>query len=245
MLAKRYVERGILALWFVTGLAALPLTAQGVGAIGGTVMDASGAVLPAASVTLASAQGTVGGNQETVTDARGAYQFSRLVPGTYSVRAQMQGFRPVQQPNIVVNADGTARADMRLEIGAFEEAIVVTGGAPLLDTATALKKTAISRQELDALSNRTDVWSIARVLPGVVMNKIDVGGTEAFLQSTATVRGSSTENKSMIDGMDMSSLTGNGTGVVLYLDPYAFEETTFRWARAPRRIPPAASPSTW
>ena len=221
MLAKRFVGTSILALWFVTG-SALPSGAQGVGAIGGTVMDPSGAVLPGASVTLANAQGTVGGSQETVTDARGAYQFLRLVPGTYSVRAQMQGFRPVQQPNIVVNADSTARADMRLEIGTLEEGIIVSGDAPLLDTTTALKQTVITREELQALPNRTDVWSIARVLPGVVLNKIDVGGTEAFLQSTATVRGSSTENKSMIDGMDMSSLTGNGTGVVLYLDPFAF-----------------------
>src|SRR5207249_8143404 len=43
-----------------------------------------------------------------------------------------------------------------------------------------------------------------------------------------TVRGSSTENKSMIDGMDISSLTGNGTGVVIYLDPYAFEQTSMQ-----------------
>ena len=61
-----------------------------------------------------------------------------------------------------------------MDIGAFEEAIVVTGGAPLLDTATALKKTAISRQELDALSNGTDVWFIARVVSGIVMDKVDV-----------------------------------------------------------------------
>jgi hypothetical protein len=227
MLARKCVERSIFALWFATG-PALPLLAQGVGAIGGTVMDTSGAVLPGATVTLSTAQGTVGSNQETVTDARGAYQFIRLVPGTYSVRAQLPSFRPVRQADILVTADNTARADLRLDIGALEEAIVVSGGAPLLDTTTALTQTVISRQELDELPNRTDVWSIARVLPGVIMDKIDVGGTERFLQSTPIVRGSNTENKSMIDGMDISSLTGNGTGVVIYLDPYAFEETNIQ-----------------
>src|SRR4029450_5765147 len=85
----------------------LPASAQGVGAIGGSVLDASGAVLPGAAVTLISSQGTVGGSQETVSDSRGAYQFLRLVPGTYSVRAQLQGFRSVEQRNIVVNADTT------------------------------------------------------------------------------------------------------------------------------------------
>ena len=66
-----------------------PAMAQGVGAIGGTVMDSTGAVLPGATVTLSSAQGTVGSNQESVSDARGAYQFLRLVPGTYIVKATM------------------------------------------------------------------------------------------------------------------------------------------------------------
>jgi hypothetical protein len=227
MFPRHFVERGIVTLWFLI-ISALPLAAQGVGAIGGTVMDATGAVLPGATVTLSSVQGTVGGNQITVTDGRGAYQFLRLVPATYAVRAELQGFRPVEQRNVVVNADVTARADIRLEIGTLEEGIIVTGGAPLLDTTTALKQTVITRQELEALPNRTDVWAIARVIPGVVINKIDVGGTEAFLQSTATVRGSSTENKFMIDGMDVSTPTGNGTTAVLYLDPYAFEETTFQ-----------------
>ena len=71
-----------------------PASAQGVGAIAGTVTDASGAVLPGATVTLTSAQGTVGGNQEVLSDDRGAYQFLRLVPGTYACKAQLQGFRP-------------------------------------------------------------------------------------------------------------------------------------------------------
>ena len=86
-----------------------PALAQGVGAIGGTVMDSSGAVLPGATVTLSSEQGTVGSNQESASDTRGAYQFLRLVPGTYIVKATMQGFRSVEQRNIVVAADATAR----------------------------------------------------------------------------------------------------------------------------------------
>ena len=86
--------------------------AQGVGAIAGSVTDASGAVLPGVTVTLTSAQGTVGGNQEVLTDERGAYQFLRLVPGSYSVRAVLQGFRPFTQTGIIVNSDQTSRAGL-------------------------------------------------------------------------------------------------------------------------------------
>ena len=62
--------------------AALSAAAQnvGVGAIAGNVTDASGAALPGATITLSSPQGTVGANQQTISDERGAYQLLRL-PG--------------------------------------------------------------------------------------------------------------------------------------------------------------------
>src|SRR4051812_6138083 len=133
MIGKRIVVQGVVGLCLLFG-SVRPSMGQGVGAINGRVMDGSGAVLPGATVTLTSDQGTVGGSQESVADERGTYQFLRLVPGTYRVRAQLAGFRTVTQPNIVVNADTTARADLRLELGAVEESVTVTASAPLLDT---------------------------------------------------------------------------------------------------------------
>src|SRR5262245_63581341 len=107
--------------------------AQGVGAIGGTLTDASGAVLPGVSVTLDSPGGMIGGSQQTVTNERGAYQFGRLVPGRYNVKAELQGFRPAVQEDLIVNADATTRADLKLEVGRLEEGIVVKGESPLVD----------------------------------------------------------------------------------------------------------------
>ena len=206
---------------------ALPAMAQGAGAIGGTVTDSSGGVLPGVYVTLSSATGGVGSNQTAITNEQGAYQFLRLVPGTYSVMADLQGFRPAEQKTIIVNSDATARADLKLEIGTLAEGVTVSGEAPLLDTRTALRQTVISREVLDAMPNRSDVWAIAKMLPGVTLNKVDVGGSEGFLQSSATLHGTSTENKFTIDGLDVSSLDGNATISTMYLDPYAFQETNF------------------
>ena len=204
------------------------LWAQGAGgSISGTVADASGGVLPGVTVTLTAAAGGLGSGQTTNTNDQGAYQFTRLVPGIYIVKAELAGFRPAEQRNLQVNSDQVSRADLSLEIGTLAEGVTVSGEAPLLDTSTALKQTVISRDVLESLPNRTDVWSIARVIPGVVMSKVDVGGTEQFLQSSATVRGNANENKFTIDGMDVSSLDGNATIATMYLDPYAFQETNF------------------
>src|SRR4051812_4786472 len=92
---------------------ALPAAAQGVGAIGGTVTDASGGVLPGVTLTLES-PGVIGSGQTAVSDGEGAYQFTRLIPGKYSVKSELPGFRVVVQENIEVNADRTARADVKL-----------------------------------------------------------------------------------------------------------------------------------
>jgi hypothetical protein len=171
--------------------AAIPAMAQGVGAIGGTVTDASGGVLPGVNVTLTNQAGAIGGNQTALTTEQGTYQFLRLVPGSYTVKAELQGFRPTEQRNIIVDADVTARADFKLEIGTLAEGVTVSGEAPLLDTTTALRQTVLSRDVLEAMPNRSDVWAIAKVLPGVTLNKVDVGGSEGFLQSSATMHGTS------------------------------------------------------
>jgi hypothetical protein len=215
----------VLLLWIGS---TLPASAQGVGAIGGTITDASGAVLPGVTATLSNTRGSIGGNQEAVTDARGTFQFVRLVPGVYTVKADLAGFRSAVQENVVVNADATARVDLRLEIGTLEEGVLVRGESPLLDTTSALKQTVLSREVLDSMPNRSDVWGVARVIPSVILNKVDVGGSESFLQSTATVHGSNNENGFLIDGMDVSNLDGNGSGAVMYLDPYAFQETNYQ-----------------
>jgi len=205
--------------------------AQGVGAIGGTIVDASGAVLPGVTVTLSN-PGTIGGNQETVTDARGTYQFTRLVPGRYSVKAVLAGFRPTAQENVLVNADATARVDLKLEVGQLEEGIVVKGEAPLLDTTTALNQTVMSRDLIDSLPARNDIWSVARVAPAILVNKYDVGGSEAYQQSSLTSHGSTAdENAYMIDGMNVSDSSGAGSQLVAYFDSTSFQEINYQRAR--------------
>jgi hypothetical protein len=206
-----------------------PALAQGsFGSIGGTAADSTGAVLPGVTVTLAS-PGTIGGNQVTVTDERGAYQFPRLVPGRYSVKGELVGFRPVAVENIVVNAQATARADLTLQLSDVQESVTVSGEAPLLDTTAVLNQTVMTREVLDTLPGTNDVWAIGRMVPAVIQNNIDVGGTGAFQQSTTSVHGSrgGSETNYLIDGMNIGSVSGDG-GIQIYYDPFMFEQLNYQ-----------------
>src|SRR5262245_7976520 len=205
----------LLAALFCLGLS-LPVLAQGgVGTISGTVTDASGAVLPGATLTL-NAPGVIGSGATTVSDGQGVYQFTRLVPAKYSVTAELSGFRAVILDGIEVHADQTTRADAKLAIGALAETLTVSGGAPLLDTQNALQQTNLSRQVLDRVPTGNDVWSIARLAPAVQQTNIDVGGRAMPDQGTMLVHGSiAREQGYLYDGIDVTSPQENALEVRL------------------------------
>ena len=117
------------------------------------------------------------------------------------------------------------------------EGVTVSGQSPLLDTTTALKQTVISREVSRRCPNRTDVWSVARVIPGVVLSKVDVGGSEAFLQSTR--HGAGQQQRERVPRSTAWTFVNGRQRTVAdhVLDPYAFQETNYRWAAAARPSP--------
>ena len=178
--------------------------AQGVGTVGGTVTDASGGLMPGVTLTLLS-PGLIGSGQTTISDAAGVYQFSRLVPGPYSVKAELKGFRTIVHDEVTVNADRTARVDFTLVVGDVAETITVSGQAPLLDTTAAVKQTVLSRVTLDSLPVSYDVWSIARLVPSVQQPTIDVGGRNMPDSGALLVHGSNEREEGYwIDGLDIT-----------------------------------------
>jgi len=116
-------------------LCAVPGQAQSVsdGAITGTITEASGAVLPGAALTITS-PALVSGERTAVSGAEGRFVFLSLPPGTYELKASLQGFKSYAESGIVVGRGKTVDVAVRLEIGAFEETIMVTSLTPIVDT---------------------------------------------------------------------------------------------------------------
>jgi hypothetical protein len=195
------------------------------GTIVGTAQDATGAVVPGVTVNLAS-PGIVGGSQQTVTDERGVYQFIRLVPGNYSVRGELPGFRAAVHDRITVNAQVTVRVDLTMQVGELADTVTVTGEAPLLDTASILNQAVLDRVALDKLPTGNDLWSIGRMVPGVVISKYDIGGSESFQQSGLSSHGSPDgERMFSIDGLNVN-WPGNSIGN--YYDTNMFQEMNYQ-----------------
>ena len=102
------------------------------GSVSGTITDASGAVVPGATVTITSVERKT--SDVVISNDSGFYVKERLLPGTYEVKAELQGFKSAVFPDIRVSVDTQTPLNVKLEPGALTEAVTVEGASPVLKT---------------------------------------------------------------------------------------------------------------
>src|SRR5580704_2761480 len=124
---------GFIVVVLVYCLKLLPQTTTG--RILGTITDQSGAALPRATVTILDVQR--GTTRALFTDETGVYLAPDLIPGTYKVRAEAEGFKTVERVNLELEVAKDLRIDFTLPTGQVSETIVVNEEVPLLDTTSA------------------------------------------------------------------------------------------------------------
>ena len=136
------------------------------GAIVGRVVDASGAVVPRAAVTVTNkATGVV---VTTATNDTGEYQVLALIPGTYSVRVSSQGFDSVVRDNLELHVQDRLSIEVTLKVGSVNQEVVVTGREPLLQTESAdVGNVVDSRLVNDLPLNGRRYADLALLEPGV------------------------------------------------------------------------------
>src|SRR6187401_3571284 len=110
----------------------LPAAAYAQAAITGVVRDASGGVLPGATVEAASPV-LIEKVRSVVTDATGQYRIVNLRPGTYTVTFTLTGFSAVKREGIELTGNFVATANADLKVGSVAETITVSGEAPTVD----------------------------------------------------------------------------------------------------------------
>ena len=100
------------------------------GSLQGDVTDTSGALVPGASIKLTNTK--TAETLSAVSAANGSYAFLTLLPSTYRMTVEKQGFKTLVQDNITVQVQSSLRLDARLEPGGVAETVKVTTEAPLI-----------------------------------------------------------------------------------------------------------------
>ncbi len=181
-----------------------PAAAQG-GQVTGTVVDATGAVLPGATVTLA---GDPAGLRSAVSDAEGRFTFADVFPGVYTLTVFLSGFSQATVDGVEVENDSLELAAVALRLAAFDEAVVVTATRMeerLQQVPMSISAVTGADLERRAVDNLTE---LSRWTPGLTV--VDQGARGS---NVVIVRGLNT------DSLNGSEFTGNNynNGVATYL----------------------------
>jgi hypothetical protein len=102
--------------------------------IGGTVSDATGALIPGVTVTATNTQ--TGIVTTGVTNESGSYQLAAVQTGRYNVRAELPGFQPQIRTDVVLGVSQQVRLNFRLEVSAIATAVEVTAATDTLIATT-------------------------------------------------------------------------------------------------------------
>jgi Carboxypeptidase regulatory-like domain/TonB dependent receptor len=154
------------ALVIFAALAAVPASAQdGRGTVTGTIKDASGSVIPGATVTITNV--AMGTSVTVVSNEVGFFQAPYLVPGTYQVSAELSGFKKATREVEVRIAD-RLEVGLLLEAGNTVETITVTADTPLLETTNASLGNVIDARRISQLPTpHGDPYALIGLAAGV------------------------------------------------------------------------------
>ena len=164
------------------------------GAIGGTVYDGAGAVVPNASVVVHN-NGT-NAEQRVTTDSSGYFRVRQLQPATYTVTVTSQGFAPYKAENVIVQVGSLTDVSPRLGVAGSAETVSVTAETPEVNTTSADFAPIVDQTQISNLPINGGRWSnFALLTPTVVNNASGFG--------LISVRGISVLlNNNTVDGAD-------------------------------------------
>src|SRR5215475_2304584 len=152
--------------------------AQVVGQIQGTVTDAQGGVLPGVSLTMRNTE--TGAARTTVTESDGVYRFPGLQPGTYALKAELQGFATVDVERLTINIGVQLQQDLKMQVQSLQETVTVTGEAPVIEVTRTEVAQGITQEQIDTLpmTDRQPA-SLVLLLPGTNMDNTQVRRSQA------------------------------------------------------------------
>ncbi len=176
--------------------------AQAQGEIHGTVSDPLGAIVKDVTVKLVRGGDSIG---ETATNDSGQFTFASITPGRYRVEVQASGFAPYVGPEVFVGSNGPTTLDVRLQITALKDEIVVSAtGSEIPLSQVGASISLIDSEDIQA-QNKLDVLEHLRQVAGA---QIVQTGQRGAVTSLFIRGGASSFNKILVDGVPANEIGG-------------------------------------
>ena len=178
----------------------------------GLVTDGTGAVVAGAAVSATNA--ATGVSREVVTNETGTYRIGPLVPGTYSVRTSITGFKTKVQTDVILQTGAVLKLDVTLEVGDVAESVEVTGAAPMLQTQETSVGGVITTAQLERIPvNGRNYTRLLVLMPGTSDIRRSQGRGDLSGSQMVSVNGQRTQdNNYTMDGIDNNMMFMNSPG---------------------------------
>src|SRR5215472_17434259 len=218
-------------------LSVASVLAQGVtwaavtGSISGTITDATGAVIPNASVTITNtAQGV---KTTTMSDAKGVYTFPSLAVGSYNLVVDAQGFKPKNRDKIVVDLDSVQEFSFSLEVQEKVEEVTVSENVARVETESTQVGEVVTTRQMTAIAlNGRSYTDLLALQPGIVPMSTQLPDSVVMAGSTVAIQPSGTlnpgnqsiagqresDNGFLVNGADVKELQNGGTLIIPNID---------------------------
>src|SRR5579859_4903581 len=173
------------------------------GAIQGTVLDSTGAAIPAAQVTVTSLDTNL--VRQVTSDDAGNYAFAELPLGNYKVTATKTGFRTQTASGIQVTVATAQRVDLTLTPGETKESVEVTADVPLVETAGDTQGGTIDSRQVEELPvNGRDFGKAVLLVPGATSDPAAVSDSPGAFGTFSINGNRGRSNNYLLDGTDMN-----------------------------------------
>jgi len=218
---ERYVKRisKLVALLVMLTASAMCFGQETTASLTGTVKDATGAVIPGATVTVTTP--TLVGSKSTKTDDKGYYHFSNLPPGAYTETVDVKGFTTLKRTGLVLEVGHAPTVDLTMAVGSESTVVDVTSATPQIDVTTVTTLTNVTQDVIDFVPRGTSFQSVIQFAPSArnepLMGNTTTNGSgsvspgngsngQSFGYSIAG--GSDSENSYLVEGQETANLIG-------------------------------------
>ncbi len=204
------------------------------GKITGSIVDATGASVPGAKITI---EGPALMSARTaVSQTDGGFLIDLLPVGTYQLGIEASGFKRFIQTGLVLQAGFTATVNAILEPGTIQQSVTVSD-TPVVDVQTVSTATTFGQALLQNVPSGRDPWSTVSLAPGVTSSTVDVGGNQSFQQSYMQVHGSLPGEESYSwNGLRLGWPGANGGYTSFYVNHDALQEFQVVTDQAPAEV---------
>lgn len=178
--------------------------------ITGRVSDPSGGVIPQASVKVTNVDN--GTSRTSASNDQGYFTVSALIPGSYEVRVEKDGFKPIARTGIRLNVDDKTRIDFALQVGNVHETVEVSANAVQLESESSTLGHLVQNRQISELPLLgRDPYALAMLVPGARtsagLNNLPV---DIITTSSASLNGArGNQNEFLLDGAPNTSPASN------------------------------------